>query len=178
MTPPEKGGKLLKEYSKMSKHVGARLGFPPRYGRNDPRNKARQAAGAALGRHLLGYDIPVRKVRNRNGSRVVTIPTEVWESMGIDFGDELRFRLTSKPSDMTATLIKRLDVPANRQRGYDPMMRKVWRNPDSYRSKAVTIPAQVCSAMGIDFGDELLFSPTPKPDDMTITVIKKLAETG
>ncbi|GAI84378.1 unnamed protein product [marine sediment metagenome] len=113
-----------------------------------------------------------------NGSRVVTIPTEVWESMGIDFGDELRFRLTSKPSDMTATLIKRPDVPANRRRGYELLVRKVFRHPDSYRSKMVTIPAQVCAVMGIDFGDELLFSPTPKPDDMTITVIKKPAETG
>ena len=173
LTPLEKGGRLLKEYSKMSKHGGARLAFPPRYARGDPRNKLRMYAGQALGRQLQGYNLPVRKVRNRNGSRVVTIPTEVWESMGIDFGDELRFRLTSKQSDMTATLIWRSDVPANRRRGYDRMVRKVCRSPDSYRSKMVTIPAQVCAVMGIDFGTELLFSPTPKPDDMTITVIKR-----
>ncbi len=157
----------------MSKHGGARLFMPPRYARNDPRNEARVYAGQALGRQLLGLDLPVRKVRNKNGSKVVTIPSEICEVMGIDFEDDLRYSLTAKPCVMTAIVLKRPNVPANCRRGYDRMVRKVCRHHDWYRSKVVTIPTQVCSAMGIDFGDELMFSLTLKPGVMTIAVIKR-----
>ena len=173
LPPQVKGERLLKEYRKMSKHGGARLGLPPRYFRNDPRNEARVYAGQALGRQLQGLDLPVRKVRNRNGSKVVTIPSEICEVMGIDFGDELLFRQTSNPSVMTAIVLKRPNVPANRRRGYDPMVRKVCRQHDRPTSRVVTIPSDFCKLMGIDFGDELMLSLTLKPGVVTIAVIKR-----
>jgi antitoxin component of MazEF toxin-antitoxin module len=157
----------------MSKHRGTRLGFPPRYRRRDPRNQARVAAGQALGRQLQGYDLPIRKVRNRNGSRVVTIPSEICEPMGIDFGDELRFSIKQKPSVMIGSLIKGRDVPASRKRGYDRLVRKVTRQYDRTGSKVVTIPAFFCKRIGFDFGTELMFGMTTNKLDMIIGVIKR-----
>ena len=78
----------------MSKHGKARLISPPRYFRNDPRNEARVAAGQALGRQLQGYDLPMRRLRNRSGSKVVTIPPEVCALMGVDDGDDIVFSKT------------------------------------------------------------------------------------
>jgi len=157
----------------MSKHGGTRLGFPPRYRRRDPRNKARVVAGQALGRQLQGYDVPVRKVRKRNGSRVVTIPCDFCREMGIDYGDFIRFKQTQKRSVMTGRIIKGRDVPVRRKRGYDRSVRKVTRQTDRRGSRVVTIPSDFCKEMGIDFGDEFMFELTQKTDVMKIDVKKR-----
>ena len=158
------------EMAKKKKH---KLLYPPRYPRNDPRNKLRMKVGAAIGRQMQGLDLPVRKVRYKTGSKAVTIPKEVWKAMGIEIGDELRFSITQKPGVIKVAVIKSLEVPAGRRHRCDMPTRKVRRQNDRVGCKMVTIPAEISEVLGIDFGDELLFSMTQKPGVMTITVIKR-----
>ncbi|MBA7634866.1 hypothetical protein ES703_42464 [subsurface metagenome] len=100
----------------MSKQDNARLVMPPRYFRNDPRNKVREAAGQALGRQLQGYDLPVRRLRNRNGSKVLTIPPEVCEALGVDNGDDILFSKTLRTGMVIIAGMKKPDNSAGCRR--------------------------------------------------------------
>lgn len=162
----------------MAKRKKHKLLYPPRYPRNDPRNKLRMKAGAVIGRKMQGYDMPVRKVRYKTGSKAVTIPKEVWEAMRLEIGDELRFSMAQKPGVMKVAVIKRLEVPAGRRRRCDMPTRKVRRQNDRIGCKMVTIPAEISEVLGIDFGDELLFSLTLKPGVMTITAIENQGDSA
>lgn len=101
----------------MSKHGAAKLFLPPRYATNDPRNKAREAAGAALGRQLQGYDLPVRRLRKRDGSNVLTIPPEVCKQMGVDGGDDIMFSQTLGTGTVIIAGIKRPEDSASCRQG-------------------------------------------------------------
>ncbi|MBA7523812.1 hypothetical protein ES705_15946 [subsurface metagenome] len=101
----------------MAKKGNHRLIMPPRYFRNDPRNKAREAAGQVLGRQLQGYDLPVRKLRKRDGSNVLTIPPEVCELMGVVGGDEIMFSKTFGTGVVVIAGIKRPGDPAGCRQG-------------------------------------------------------------
>jgi len=101
----------------MTKHGKARLVMPPRYFRNDPRNKARESAGAALGRQLQGYDLPVRKLRKRDGSNVLTIPPEVCKQMGVDGGDDIMFSQTLGKGTVIIAGIKQPEDSADGRQG-------------------------------------------------------------
>lgn len=105
------------EYRQMSKHRNLSQYLPPRYPRNDPRNKAREVVGQALGRQIQGYDLPVRKLRQRDGSNVLTIPPEVCELMGVVGGDDIMFSKTFGTGTVIIAGIKRPEDPAGSRRG-------------------------------------------------------------
>jgi len=89
-----------------------KLVLPPRYATGDPRNKARIAAGAKLGRKMLGYDHPVRKLRKRNGSYMVSIPKWLVAEFEWKVGDDIAFTKIEVPGLMVICAIKRPEDPA------------------------------------------------------------------
>ena len=57
-----------------------------------------------------------------------------------------------------------------KMQGYDLPVRKVRKVKGS---KMVTIPAEVCAATGIDFGDDIVFCRTDVPGVVWISAIKR-----
>ncbi|MBA7698180.1 hypothetical protein ES703_106855 [subsurface metagenome] len=96
----------------MAKQKKKKQLLPPRYPRGDPRNMERQSAGAVRGRKMQGYDHPVRKLRKRNGSYMVSIPKWLVEEFGWKVGDNITFTKIEVPGIMVICAIKRPEVPA------------------------------------------------------------------
>lgn len=99
----------------MSKPEKQKLLSPPRYPRNDPRNKLRTKAGQVIGQKLQGLDLPVRKLRKKDSSYSVTIPAWLVRELGFEEGDDIVFGITDVPGVVVLSALKRPDEPADNE---------------------------------------------------------------
>ena len=99
----------------MSKKKENNHKLPPRYPTGDPRNKARMEAGGKIGQKMLGFHMPVRKLRKRDGSYMVTIPGWLVKEHGFEVGDDIVFGNGGVPGAMLIAALKSKEHPAGTQ---------------------------------------------------------------
>ena len=98
----------------MAKQKKIKMLSPPRYPRGDPRNEARMKAGPARGRKMQRYDLPVRKLRKKDSSYMVTIPAWLVRELGFKVGDDIVFCKTDEPGVVWIAAVKRPGDPAGK----------------------------------------------------------------
>ncbi len=142
----------------MAKRSDVTLLSPPRYARNDPRNKARVNAGHLLSMQLRGYDYPIRRLRRVGDVCCVTLPPQVRKSLELKRGDWLMFGECPWPGcawmcGVTDEEYRRL--PADKA----PEFRRNGRKVQGGRSGMyVTVSRAVRKILSAEVGDFLSFS--------------------
>ena len=129
--------------------------------------------GAIRGIKKLGYDLPVRKVREHSRKAEVTIPSYVRRELGVAAGNYVVFASTGDEG-----VIDVAEVGAVYERDVDGMpilgrqlaISKVRKDTGSH---VITIPKKAQGALGDVQGEKVIFGLTHYPGVVTIAVIKR-----
>lgn len=139
----------------------------------DPVKLDRIAPGAMCGLRKQGYGWPVRKVREHNRKREVTLPSYVARELRVVAGNYVVWCCTDVPGMLTIA-----EVVAVYERDIDGLpilsrqvaISKVRKSTGSYE---VTIPKEVQAALGDVNGENVAFQLTNYPGIVAVSVVKR-----
>ena len=129
--------------------------------------------GAIRGIRKLGYDLPVRKVREHNRKTEVTLPSYVRRELRVVKGNFVVFSSTGWPGLITIAEVRAVyerDVDGMPILGRQLAISKVRKSSGSYE---ITIPKDAQEKLGDTLGENVRFGLTHYPGVVTIAVIKR-----
>ena len=129
--------------------------------------------GAIRGIKKLGYDLPVRKVREHSRKAEVTLPSYVRRELGVAAGNFVVFNSTGWPGLITVAEVGAVyerDVDGMPILGRNLAISKVRKSSGSYE---ITIPKDAQAKLGDVLGENIRFGLTHYPGVVTIGVIKR-----
>lgn len=138
----------------------------------DSDDRAKMAAGVYKSLQQKGYEYPVRQLRHRNDSYCVTLPMQVRNYLGLEYGDWLAFGSTpccGLAGFVRVTAAQFEAIAADGRKEFRKLARKIMNNDGSL---VIRIPPAIRKILSAEVGDSLIFDIAPGRDTVIVAAIK------
>ena len=133
----------------------------------------KMAAGSMRGTRKLGYGWPVRKVREHNRKKEVTLPSYVARELRVVAGNSVVWCKTNVAGMLTIAEVMavfEVDVDDLRILGRQIAYSKVRKSSGSHE---ISIPKAAQAELGDPTGENVIFGLTHYPGVVTVSIIKR-----
>ncbi|MBA7484475.1 hypothetical protein ES707_20002 [subsurface metagenome] len=144
----------------------------PRVRPYDPADVDKIAVGIERGMQLAGYDYPVRKLRKTKAGCCVTLPMQVRNYLGLEYGDWLAFGSTpwlGLAAFVRVTTKQYEAIAVDGRKEFRKLARKI---PKGKGQMFVRIPLAIRKILSAEVGDFLIFGLTPADGVISLCAIK------
>ena len=138
----------------------------------DPADVDKIAAGVLKSMQLAGYDYPVRKLRKTKAGCCVTLPLQVRNYLGLEYGDWLAFGSTPCRGLAGFVRVSAAQFEAIAADGHKEFRKLARKIPKGKGPMFVRIPLAIRKILSAEVGDFLIFGLTPVDGVISICAIK------
>ncbi len=138
----------------------------------DSDDRAKMAAGVYKSLQQKGYEYPVRPLRHHKESYCVTLPMQVRNYLGLEYGDWLAFGSTpcrGLVGFVRVTAEQYEAIAADGHKEFRKLARKIMNHGGSL---VIRIPPAVRKILSAEVGDSLIFDIAPGRGTVIVAAIK------
>ncbi len=135
-------------------------------------DRAKMAAGVYKSLQQKGYEYPVRPLRHHKDGYCVTLPMQVRNYLGLEYGDWLTFGSTpcrGLAGFVRVTAEQFEAIAADGHKEFRKLARKIMNRDGSL---VVRIPPVIRKILSAEVGDSLIFDIAPGRDTVIVAAIK------
>ncbi len=138
----------------------------------DSDDRVKMAAGVYKSLQQKGYEYPVRPLRKKESGCCVTLPMQVRNYLGLEYGDWLAFGSTpcrGLAGFVRVTAVQYEAIAADGHKEFRKLARKIL---DDKGSLVVRIPPVIRKILSAELGDSLIFDIAPGRGTVIVAAIK------
>lgn len=144
----------------------------------DSDDRVKMAAGVYKSLQQQGYEYPVRLLRHHKDSYCVTLPMQVRNYLGLEYGDWLAFGSTpcrGLVGFVRVTAEQYEAIAADGRKEFRKLARKIMNNRGSL---VIRIPPVIRKILSAELGDSLIFDIAPGRGQVIVAAIKGSADSA